>query len=412
LDAIIERCAGLDVHQETVVACVMYGPLDRKPKQDTQTFPTTTKGLLALHDWLLQWECTHVAMESSGVYWKPVWNILEDSFTLVLANAQRIKNVPGRKTDVNDAAWIAQLLRCGLITPSFVPPEDIRDLRDLTRYRRRLLGHATSEKNRIHKILQDANIKLTTYVSDLFGVSGRALLEAVINGEVLTAEQVRDLVKTSLKRKVPELLDALNGRVRKHHRRMMRMHMDHLLYIENQIAELEQEIDRLLQPYRESVTLIQTIPGIKEDAAAVILAEIGNDMSCFPSDAHLASWGGLSPGNNESAGKKKSTRTTKGNKSLKAVLCQAAWAASKTKGTRLASFFYRVQKRRGQKKATMATAHLLLRIIYHMLQDRVPYQELGWEYVPNPTRGVEYWIRKIESQGFTVQLEPHEITST
>jgi transposase len=305
LDAIIERCAGLDVHQETVVACVMYGPLDRKPKQDTQTFPTTTKGLLALHDWLLQWECTHVAMESSGVYWKPVWNILEDSFTLVLANAQRIKNVPGRKTDVNDAAWIAQLLRCGLITPSFVPPEDIRDLRDLTRYRRRLLGHATSEKNRIHKILQDANIKLTTYVSDLFGVSGRALLEAVINGEVLTAEQVRDLVKTSLKRKVPELLDALNGRVRKHHRRMMRMHMDHLLYIENQIAELEQEIDRLLQPYRESVTLIQTIPGIKEDAAAVILAEIGNDMSCFPSDAHLASWGGLSPGNNESAGKKK-----------------------------------------------------------------------------------------------------------
>lgn len=412
MDAIIERCAGLDVHQETVVACVMYGPLDRKPKQDTQTFPTTTKGLLALHDWLLQWECTHVAMESSGVYWKPVWNILEDSFTLVLANAQRIKNVPGRKTDVNDAAWIAQLLRCGLITPSFVPPEDIRDLRDLTRYRRRLLGHATSEKNRIHKILQDANIKLTTYVSDLFGVSGRALLEAVINGEVLTAEQVRDLVKTSLKRKVPELLDALNGRVRKHHRRMMRMHMDHLLYIENQIAELEQEIDRLLQPYRESVTLIQTIPGIKEDAAAVILAEIGNDMSCFPSDAHLASWGGLSPGNNESAGKKKSTRTTKGNKSLKAVLCQAAWAASKTKGTRLASFFYRVQKRRGQKKATMATAHLLLRIIYHMLQDRVPYQELGWEYVPNPTRGVEYWIRKIESQGFTVQLEPHEITST
>lgn len=409
MDAILERCAGLDVHQETVVACVMYGPLDRKPKQEIRTFQTTTKGLLELHDWLYQFECTHVAMESTGVLWKPVWNVLEGSFELVLANARRIKNVPGRKTDVHDAAWIAQLLRCGLITPSFIPPEDIRDLRDLTRYRRKLLGDSTAEKNRIHKILQDANIKLTTFVSDLFGVSGRALLESIINGEVLSPDQVKDMVKTTLKRKVPQLVDALNGRVRAHHRKMIGMHFDHLLYIEKCIAELEEEIDKLLRPYRELIDLLVTIPGVQTDAAAVILAEIGYDMSCFPSEAHLASWAGLCPGNNESAGKKKSSRTTKGNKSLKAVLCQAAWAASKSKGTRLSSYFHRVQKRRGQKKATVATAHLLLRIIYQVLKNRIVYEELGWDYLQDPTRAVDYWVKRIESQGFKVRIEPTEV---
>ncbi|ERI10633.1 transposase [Aneurinibacillus aneurinilyticus ATCC 12856] len=410
MDAILERCAGLDVHQETVVACAMYGPLDRKPKQETKTFSTTTKGLLELHDWLHQYECTHIAMESTGVYWKPVWNVLEGSFTLVLANAKRIKNVPGRKTDVKDAAWIAQLLRCGLITPSFVPPEDIRDLRDYTRYRRKLLANATAEKNRIHKILQDANIKLTTYVSDVFGVSGRALLESIVNGEVLRPDQVKDLVKTSLKRKVPQLIEALNGRVRAHHRKIIGMHLDHLRYIEEQIREIEKEVDRLLSPYLDIVERLITVPGIQKDAAAVILAEIGYDMSCFPSDAHLSSWGGLSPGNNESAGKKKSSRTTKGNRSLKAVLCQAAWAASKSKGTRLSSFFYRVQKRRGQKKATMATAHLILRIIYHMLKNNITYQEFGWDYLQEQSRVVDYWIKRIESQGFKVTIEPTEVS--
>jgi transposase len=409
MDAILERCAGLDVHQESVVACVMFGPLDRKPKQEIKTFSTTTKGLLELHDWLHQFECTHIAMESTSVYWKPIWNVLEGDFKLVLANAKRIKNVPGRKTDVHDSAWIAQLLRCGLITPSFVPPEDIRDLRDFTRYRRKLLGEATAEKNRIHKILQDANIKLTTFISDLFGVSGRALLESVVNGEVLNPEQVKSLVKTSLKRKVPQLIEALNGRVRAHHRKIIGMHLEHLDYIERQILKVESEIDILLQPYLDIIELLITIPGIQKDASAVILAEIGYDMSCFPSDAHLSSWGGLNPGNNESAGKKKSTRTTKGNKSLKAVLCQAAWAASKKKGSRLSSYFYRIQKRRGQKKATMATAHLILRIIYHMLKNKVVYQEMGWEYLEDQERAVKYWIKRIEAQGFKVVLEPNEV---
>jgi len=408
MEAILERCAGLDVHQETVVACVLYGELERKPKQEIRTFSTTTKGLLALNDWLNEWECTHIAMESTGVYWKPVWNILEGAFTLILANARRIKNVPGRKTDVADAFWIAQLLRSGLISPSFVPPVDIRNLRDLTRYRRKLLGHATAEKNQVHKILQDANVKLTTYISDIFGVSGRALLESIINGEVLDADEVREKVKTSLKRKVPELLEALDGRMNKHHRMMLGMHIDHLSYIERQLEKVESEIDQLLKPYLSSMELLITIPGIQKDAAAVILAEIGNDMTCFGGDPQLAAWAGLSPGNNESAGKKKSSRIAKGNKSLKAVLCQAAWAASKSKGTRLASFFYRIQKRRGQRKATIATAHLILRIIYRMLKDRVAYREIGWDYLTSSTPSVEYWIKKIEAQGFNVKVESAE----
>ncbi|WP_214626553.1 IS110 family transposase [Paenibacillus agaridevorans] len=408
MEAILERCAGLDVHQETVVACVLYGELERKPKQEIRTFSTTTRGLLALNDWLNEWECTHIAMESTGVYWKPVWNILEGAFTLILANARRIKNVPGRKTDVADAFWIAQLLRSGLISPSFVPPVDIRNLRDLTRYRRKLLGHATAEKNRVHKILQDANVKLTTYISDIFGVSGRALLESIINGEVLDADEVREKVKTSLKRKVPELLEALDGRMNKHHRMMLGMHIDHLSYIERQLEKVESEIDQFLKPYLPSMELLITIPGIQKDAAAVILAEIGNDMTCFGGDPQLAAWAGLSPGNNESAGKKKSSRIAKGNKSLKAVLCQAAWAASKSKGTRLASFFYRIQKRRGQRKATIATAHLILRIIYRMLKERVAYREKGWDYLTSSTLSVEYWIKKIEAQGFNVKVESAE----
>ena len=263
-----------------------------------------TRNLFELLQWLESKNVTHLAMESTGVYWKPVWNFLEYSCEIILANPQRIKNVPGRKTDVNDAVWIAQLLRCGLIEGSFVPPEEIRDLRDLTRYRRKLVNDATAEKNRIHKILQDANIKMTTYVSDIFGVSGRALLEAIMNGEVLETEQVQMMVKTQLKKKVPELIDALNGRVRAHHRTMIRRHYDHLLYLEKELVALEAQIDQLIHPYKKEIELLDTIPGISKSAAASILAEIGADMSVFPTEAHLAAWAGLCPRNNDSAGKK------------------------------------------------------------------------------------------------------------
>jgi transposase len=309
MDAILERCAGLDVHQDNLVACFLSGPLDKRPSKEIETFGTTTKELLRLQDWLQDRECTHVAMESTGVYWKPVWNILESTCQLTLANPTRIKNVPGKKTDYNDAEWIARLHRCGLIEKSFVPNEEIRDLRDLTRYRRKLLQNVTQEKNRIHKILQDANLKLTTFMSDVFGVSGRALLRSVVNGEVLDADKIRNMVKSTLKRKVPELIEALNGRLRLHHRKMIRRHLDHIAYLEEEIQELEAEIEQLIAPYQSEKKLLETIPGIKQDAAASILAELGTDMSHFPSDAHLASWAGLCPANHESNGKKNEKRT-------------------------------------------------------------------------------------------------------
>lgn len=306
MDAVLERCAGLDVHQESIVACVLFGPLDQKPKKEVKTFSTTTVELLALADWLEKHQCTHVAMESTGVYWKPVWNILEGySFNLILANAHRIKNTPGRKTDVKDAKWIAQLLRCSLVEGSFVPPVKIRDIRDLTRYRKKLVYDATQEKNRIHKILQDANIKITTYISDIFGVSGRNIIESLLNGEKITVDELRKMVKTHLKKKIPLLVDALNGRLRRHHMDMIRFSWNHLMFLEKAISDVENEIDLCLRPYSQEIELLRSLPGVNDTATKIIFAEIGADMSVFPTDNHLSSWAGVSPGNNESAGKKK-----------------------------------------------------------------------------------------------------------
>lgn len=409
MDAILERCAGLDVHQDNIVVCFLSGPLDKKPSKEIESFGTTTRELLRLQDWLQDRECTHVAMESTGVYWKPVWNILESTCELTLANPERIKNVPGKKTDYSDAEWIARLHRCGLIEQSFVPNEDIRDLRDLTRYRRKLLQNVTQEKNRIHKILQDANLKLTTFISDIFGVSGRALLGSIVNGEVLDEQQIRDMVKTTLKRKVPELIEALNGRLRLHHRKMIRRHLDHIAYLENEIQELEAEIEQLIAPYRLEMELLDTIPGINHDAAASILAELGTDMSHFPSDAHIASWAGVCPANHESNGKKKRKKNRRGNKGLKSVLCQCSWAAIKVKDSRISAVYYRLVNRMGKQKAIMAVAHLLLRIIYVVLRDKAPYQELGADYLGSREKTIEYWIRKINQMGYEVEL--HEMRS-
>lgn len=305
LEAILERCAGLDVHQESVVACVLSGPLDQKPMCEIRTFGTMTDELLALGEWLSEQGCSQVAMESTGVYWKPVWNVLEAfDFDLLLANAHHIKNLPGRKTDIKDAEWIAKLLRCGLIENSFVPPVDIRELRDLTRYRKKLVQEATSEKNRIHKLLQDANVKLTSHMSDIFGVSGRLLLQKIVDHEVITMDFLEMHMKGALRHKSPKLLQSLNSRLRAHHRSMIRMSWEHLQYIESSIAQMEAHIRNYTKDKEESFDLLLTVPGISENAAAVIMAEIGTDMSQFKSDHSLAAWAGMSPGNHESAGKK------------------------------------------------------------------------------------------------------------
>lgn len=308
MEAMIERCAGLDVHQDTLVACVLYGPLEKRPKKEITSFKTTTKGLLSLNDWLAEFKVTDIVMESTGVYWKPVWNILEDNFHLVLANARHVKNVPGRKTDVKDAEWLAKLLRSGLIEENFVPPEGIRDLRDLTRYRVKMIGHCTSEKNRIHKILQDGNIKLASVITDIFGVSGRRILDAIINGEKIEIGNLEKLVDGRMKASINDIAEAINGRIRHHHRDMLRYHWDHMIYVEKIIQSIENQIDQLLTPYRKEVELIQTIPGVNKDSSAVFIAEMGVDMTVFKSAKHLASWAGLSPGNYESAGKKKQAK--------------------------------------------------------------------------------------------------------
>ena len=407
MDAVRSTCAGLDVHQKTVVACILTGPIESKPKVIIQTFGTTTRELLELQDWLAEYECKEIAMESTGVLWKPVWNILESICEIVLANPQHIKNLPGRKTDIRDAQWIAQLHRCGLIEPSMVPQRDIRELRDKTRYRRKLVQQATSEKNRIHKILQDANIKLTSYISDLFGVSGRALLAKLVDGEVLDETDVRDLVKTQLKKKVPLLMDALNGKILKHHREMIQYHLEHLKFLEEQIGRLEENIQMLVQPYQEEVELIDSIPGIDQVAAITLLAEISpNVTKQFPTDAHLASWVGVCPGNNESAGVKKNAKSRKGNKHAKSTLNQAAWANARS-SSRIGDYFRRVRKRRGEQKAVVATAHLILRIVYAVLRDKVEYKEVEpFFFEASAERKAERLKHQLKLLGYEVELTP------
>lgn len=304
MDAIRACCAGLDVHQANVVACVLKGPLEEKPQTLMREFSTVLSGLLALSDWLTELGCTEVAMESTGVYWKPVFNVLEATCSVTLANAAHIKNLPGRKTDKKDAQWIAELHRSGLVSNSFVAPREIRELRDLTRYRRKLKGYGTSERNRILKVLEDANIKMSIFMSDVFGQSGRRMLEALVNGETIEPEQIADLALGRLRAKIPDLVQALNGRVTLHHRRIIQRSLNHLEFLEKSIADLEVDMEQYFAPYQPQEELLQTIPGVGPNVAKVILAEIGTDMSVFPSESHLSSWAGLSPGNNESAGKK------------------------------------------------------------------------------------------------------------
>lgn len=369
-----DRCAGLDVHKKTVVACARSTAADGSVTKEVRTFGTMTADLLALADWLGAHGVRHVAMESTGVYWKPIFHILEGRFEVMLVNAGRLKQVPGRKTDVKDAEWIAQLLQHGLLSPSFIPKPEVRELRELTRQRTELVRDRATVANRIQKLLEDANVKLGSVASDVLGVSGRAMIRAIIDG---CDDPVRlaDLAKQRLRGKIPELKRALEGRVTDHHRFLLRVLMDQIGALEGLIAQLDGRIDEVMKSFDGTAGRLQAIPGVGERAAEVIVGEIGPDVETFPTAGHLSSWAGLCPGNDESAGKRRSGKTTKGSQWLRTALVQVAWAASHTKETAFSACYKRWVKRLGRKKALVAVAHKILVVIWHLLKKGTEYRE-------------------------------------
>ena len=405
MQTLVERGCGLDVHQATVVACLLMVRKDGKVQKQLRTFGTTTRELLSLREWLLSEGCTHLAMESTGVYWKPVYAMLEGAFQIVVANAQHVKKVPGRKTDVKDAEWIADLLCHGLLRASFVPPQPIRELRDFTRYRRKLVESRSAERNRLLKVLETANIKLASVATDVFGTSGRRMLRALIEGKS-TPQEMADLAKGLLRKKIPELQLALEGKLEEHHRFLLKLQLDRLERVESDLTALGQRIQEKLQPYAAQLALLQKIPGVERTLAAVIIAELGVDMSVFQSVSQLASWAGVCPGNNESAGKRKSSRIPKGNVYLKTALVEAANSAARAKGTYLRDKFYRLKARRGYKCAAVAIAHKILVSIYHMLSQNVSYNDLGDCYLDNLNKHhlTRNLVHRLERLGYSVTL--------
>lgn len=405
MQTLIEHGCGLDVHQATVVACLLMVSRNGEVHKQMRTYGTTTRELLSLRQWLLSEGCTHVAMESTGVYWKPVYAILEGALEIVVANAQDVKKVPGRKSDVKDAEWLADLLCHGLLRSSFVPPKPIRELRDLTRYRRKLVESQTAERNRLLKLLETTNIKLASVACDVFGVSGQLMLKALLEGKA-SPQEMAQLAKRRLRSKIPELELALEGKLEQHHRFLLRLQLDRLQAVEQDLITLEQHIQEKLQPYAAQLTLLQEIPGVDWTLAASIIAELGVDMRVFQSVSQLASWAGVCPGTNESAGKRKSSRIPKGNVYLKTGLVEAANAASRAKGTYLRDKFYRLKARRGYKRATIAVAHKILVAIYHMLSQQVSYNDLGDLYLDklNKSHLTHNLIHRLERLGYVVTL--------
>jgi transposase len=407
MQTLIERGCGLDVHQATVVACLLMVRRDGRVQKQMRTFGTTTRELVGLREWLLSEGCTQVAMESTGVYWKPIYAILEGALEIVVANAQHIKKVPGRKTDVKDAEWIADLLCHGLLRSSFVPPKPIRELRDLMRYRRKLVESQAAERNRL--LLETANIKLANVATDVFGMSGRLMLRALIAGKA-TPQEMAELAKGLLRKKIPELELALEGKLEEHHRFLLELQLQRLEAAEKDLAALEQRIQQRLEPYAAQLALLDEIPGVDWTLAAVIIAELGVDMSVFGSVSQLASWAGVCPGNNESAGKRKSSRIPKGNVYLKSGLVEAANAAARAKGTYLRDKFFRLKARRGYKRAAVAIAHKILVAIYHMLSQQVSYNDLGDLYLDklNKHHLTRNLVHRLERLGYTVTLTPEQ----
>jgi transposase len=402
-----QHCAGLDVHKKTVVACVRLAS-EGKVVTEVKTFATTTQGLLTLSDWLSENGCTHVAMEATGVYWKPVWHVLSDGeVELVLANAAHVKNVPGRKTDVSDAAWLAELLAHGLIRASFVPDGQTQELRALLRTRKQLVRERTRHVQRIHKTLEDANIKLDAELSNVLGKSGRAILNALVAGET-DPVRLAALAYPNVKSPQAQLREALRGRLTSHHRFLLQLHLGQIDSLDAAIGTIDREVEDSLAPFRAAVDLVRTIPGVSTLGAEVIVSEIGLDMSRFPTVGHLLSWAGLCPRNDESAGKRRSSRLRKGAQWLKTTLVQCSWAAKNKKGSYLQAQYLRLKSRRGPQKAICAVAASILTAVYHMLKDGTVYQDLGPDHFNRRSKitQTQRLVRRLEHMGFAVDIKP------
>jgi transposase len=408
MEVTYKRCAGLDVHKKSVVASVRVWEGDEL-REETRSFGTMWEDLWQMADWLRAEAVTHVAMESTGVYWKPIFNVLEGDFEVWVVNAKHIKHVKGRKSDIKDAEWIAQLMQYGLLAPSFIPEAPQRELRELVRYRTHLIEERTREVNRVHKALEDANIKLSSVATDVMGVSGRQMLQAIIAGKDDPAA-LAQLAKGRMRSKIDELERALTGRVKDSHRVLLRLHLEHIDELNAKLEQLEEEIEKLLPPFDQDdlIDRLDTIPGVDRRVAQIIIAEIGVDMSRFPSADHLTSWAGLSPGQNESAGKNRSSRTLKANCYLRPALVQAAHAAGRTRNTYLGAKYGSLSGRRGKKRAAVAIARKILVIVHHIIREGTVYKELGDDYLDQRRRETvtHYAVRRLEKLGYKVTLEP------
>jgi transposase len=407
---IYDHVAGLDVHKKVVVAAIMVLGQDGQTFQAHRSFGTMTSDLLALSDWMLGHRVTHVAMESTGEYWKPVFNILEEAFNVILVNAHHLSRVPGRKTDQSDAEWIAELMQCGLLKASFIPPQGQRELRELTRYRSTFVKEKATLVNRVQKLLESANIKLGSVASDVMGVSGRAMLEAIVAG-YLQPEEMAKLARGRLREKREDLIKALEGRVKPHHRFVLAELLSQIDSLDEAIARFDTEVEQYCHPFEEAVVLLDTIPGVARATAETIVSEIGTDMSRFPTASHLAAWAGVAPGNNESGGKRRSGKTRQGNKHLGAALNQAAHGAARTKDTYLAAQYHRLARRIGKKKALVAVEHSILVMAYHIIHRKEPYRELGGDFFDrrNPEATAKHLVKRLQKLGFRVDIQAQEM---